>query len=181
MTPRMSRAPGRAADRMREARRGTAYFSRILDSLSDEHLAEEISPTGERTAAIAARVALHARVCAEALEAARMGTVYTPLAARFDAASIRFTSTLSPDALRNLHAHSVVHLNVEWRDLPPQLWTKAISTGGDSARSPLVLVEERRRLIWTSAAAIDPLRRLEPLPDDVRRIARIASVSIRTV
>lgn len=161
------------ADRLREARRGTAYFSRILDHLTDEHLTDGVSLTGESSALITAEVALHARACAEVLEAARTGAHYTPLATRFDAPSIRFTATLSPDALRNLHAHSVVHLNVEWRDLPHDRWSEPIATWDGSARTPLALVEERRRLVWTAAGALDPLARLEPLPEDLRHVPRV--------
>jgi maleylpyruvate isomerase len=39
---------------------------------------------------------------------------------------IDYGATLSPLALRHLVAHSTVHLNVEWRDLPSRAWQAAL-------------------------------------------------------
>ncbi|GAA1936238.1 hypothetical protein GCM10009775_30170 [Microbacterium aoyamense] len=149
-------------DRMLQARRGTAYFSRILGELSDDEL------TGEREAAIVARVALHARASAETLEALREGWPYSPHATPFDDESVRFTSTLNAHALRNLHAHAVVHLNVEWRDLPDTMWDASVTLWDGRTSTPASLVEDRRRLVWTAAISLDPLARISAVPLDLR-------------
>jgi maleylpyruvate isomerase len=156
---------------MLAARRGTAYFSRILNALSDEELAAPATGRrhdGRTRAALVAGVALHARAMAEVFEATRIGQPYGPHATAFDRDSVRFAATLAPSALRNLHAHTVVHLNVEWRDLPESAWQSEVAVWNARRATPTVLVGDRRRLVWSAALALDPLGRVSPLPADLR-------------
>ncbi|MGB4777324.1 hypothetical protein [Microbacterium sp.] len=157
-----SAAIGAPVERLLEARRGTAYFSRILNDTADDRLERE-----HNAAESVARVALQARAMAEFLEAVRTATSYRPRASLHDEEAVRFTATLSPTALRNLHAHAVVHLNVEWRDLPAALWSIGAGGWSEDLRTPETLVDERRAQVWLSALALDPLGRTAALPRDL--------------
>ena len=51
-----------------------------------------------------------------------------PDAFELDPGDLELATTLPPQALRNLFAHSEVHLNVEWRDMIDADWEITVST-----------------------------------------------------
>lgn len=110
------------------ARRGTAYFARILINLSDEALLGASAVPGKNRSWVVAATALQARMLAEAVACVRSNSS-VPAQFEFvvDASEIALAATLPPQALRNLFAHSEVHLNVEWRDLEDEGWDAAIN------------------------------------------------------
>ena len=77
---------------------------------------------------------------------------------------IELAATLPAHALRYLFRHSEVHLNVEWRDLPDEGWTRTVrSLDGRFVRidaTPLM----RAREIWKAAATLDGSRRSSDIP-----------------
>ena len=140
------------------ARRGAAYFARVLGGLRDTDL------TAPRRRIIAA-TAYDARDLAEALGAFRTGTALPdPDRAR----RLAMGETLPARALRHLVQHADVHLNVEWRDLSDADWAGQIilpKTGAIAiADTPL----RRARLVWQSALDLGGAARLRDLPAALR-------------
>lgn len=70
-------------------------------------------------------------------------------------------------ALRNLHAHTPVHLDVEWRDLSSDHWSDAVDTvRGETSVTDLVWC--RAGLVWTQGAAIGITFGLDAVPAELR-------------
>lgn len=149
------------------ARRGTAFFSRKLNELSDVDLYGPSRVPGWSRAHVVAHVGYHARELAGAIELARTGA-RSDLEVTYGPDAVRFSATLPPGALRNLHAHAAVHLNVEWRDLPPERWEQLVTVpeAGDEpvSRTPWL----RAREVWLAALDLDNGARPEDLPDRIR-------------
>jgi maleylpyruvate isomerase len=151
-----------------QARRGTAFFARKLNELSDAELDEESLLPGWTRRHIAAHVGYNARAIARLIEWAATG-VETPMypspGARND--EISFGATLSPIALRNLFDHSAVHLSVEWRDLPAQAWEREVRT----AQGRLVPASEtiwmRSREVWVHAVDLNNGAAFSDIPQNV--------------
>ncbi|MBF9043695.1 maleylpyruvate isomerase [Rhodobacterales bacterium HKCCE4037] len=133
------------------ARRGTAYFARVLNGLSDQELSELW-----RAEAVV-DVGYHARGLAEALAGLRTGAPVTALQISTAAVS------LPARALRGLFHHSAIHLDVEWRDLPGAMWSEEVP-GMDMAASETPLA--RARLIWRASLRLGGRER--DLPEAVR-------------
>jgi maleylpyruvate isomerase len=139
-----------------QARRGTAFFARKLNELTDDELDGPSLLPGWNRRHVTAHIGYNARAIARLIEWAATG-VETPMYASTEARDheISFGATLSPIALRNLFDHSAVHLNVEWRDLPEQAWHQEVKT----AQGRIVPAEEtvwmRTREVWTHAVDLD--------------------------
>lgn len=138
------------------ARGGTAYFARQLSALTDGDLdGETLLPEWNRRA-LTAHVGYNARALTRLCEWGRTGAE-TPMyaSARQRGAEIASGATLPARALRNLFAHSEVHLNVEWRDLPEAAWDASVRT----AQGRTVPVREtawmRAREVWVHAVDLD--------------------------
>jgi maleylpyruvate isomerase len=139
-----------------QARRGTAFFARKLNELSDADLDGPSLLPGWTRRHVTAHIGYNARAIARLIEWAGTG-VETPMYASTGARNheINFGATLSPIALRNLFDHSAVHLNVEWRDLPADAWHHKVKT----AQGRIVPAEEtvwmRTREVWVHAVDLD--------------------------
>ncbi len=135
-----------------KARRGTAFFARKLNELSDQELDGGSLLAGWTRRHVTAHIGYNARAIARLVEWARTG-VETPMYASAAVRSheIEYGSTLSPIALRNLFDHAAVHLNVEWRDLPQQAWAQTVRTiqGREVPASETVWM--RSREVWVHA------------------------------
>jgi maleylpyruvate isomerase len=145
------------------ARRGTAYFARLLNDLPDEALPAPSRVPGWTRAHVVAHVGYNARALARLVEWARTGLempMYESAEAR--ATEIELGSTLPPRALRNLFNHAEVHLNVEWRDLTDHQWDIVV---GDLAvrETPWT----RAREIWLHAVDLDATGTFIDLPPDM--------------
>lgn len=153
---------------LEHARRGTALFSRKLAELTDDLLAEPSLVAGWSRAQVVARVGYQGRSLAVALEEERTGVPGEAPATRWlDEDAIAFAATLPPLALRHLHAHAAVHINVEWRDRPDADWLTAVEVGGvqlQVADTPWV----RAREVWSAAVALGNGARLDQVPLDCR-------------
>lgn len=99
---------------LRQMRRETAGFARILTDLSDAEILEQ--PHRKQ---IVAEAGLQARVFA--LQAKECRDTLSEDEASF-VADTSYTATLPIPALRHLFSHSALHLNVELRDLEDAHW-----------------------------------------------------------
>ncbi len=153
MSQRLDSVPDqRIADGLLLARRGTAYFSRKLNELTDdEYDAPSLLPGWSRRFVIA-HVGYNARALARLVEWARTGVenpMYGSVAHRDD--EIAYGATLNPVALRNLHHHAAVALNVEWRDLPAGAWANRVRTIQGREVPVAETVWMRTREVWLHA------------------------------
>ena len=148
-------APSAPAEDLVLARRGTAYFARKLNELTDRELDAPSLVPGWTRRHLVAHVGYHARALTRLADWGRTG-IETPMhasAAERDA-EIDLGVTLPAQALRHLFTHSAVHLNVVWRDLedaqrdflrllvPPPTRHKEFfdrSVLGDSTDEPLTI------------------------------------------
>lgn len=143
-------------DALLQARRGTAFFARKLNELTDAELDGGTLLPGWTRRHVVAHVGYNARAIARLIEWAATG-VETPMYSSPEARNheIDFGATLTPIALRNLFDHSAVHLNVEWRDLPADAWQNKVKT----AQGRVVPAEEtvwmRTREVWLHAVDLD--------------------------
>lgn len=110
-------APAAGLDR---ARRATAGFARHLNGIADRDLA---GPCAEPVA----RLCLEARAMSHCLAGLAAGA--SP-SLHVTKAEVAQAATLPPHALRHLFAHTVVHLNTEWRDLDGAHWDAALCVEG---------------------------------------------------
>lgn len=163
-------------DALLQARRGTAFFARKLNELSDADLDGDTLLPGWTRRHVVAHVGYNARAIARLIEWAATG-VETPMYSSPEARNheIEFGATLSPIALRHLFDHSAVHLNVEWRDLPADAWHHKVKT----AQGRIVPAEEtvwmRTREVWLHAVDLNngasfcdvPVPVLERLLNDI--------------
>ncbi|MFL4473079.1 maleylpyruvate isomerase family mycothiol-dependent enzyme [Paeniglutamicibacter sp. MACA_103] len=166
----------RLQDALLQARRGTAFFARKLNELSDDELDGDSLLPGWTRRHVAAHVGYNARAIARLVEWAATG-VETPMYPSPQARNqeIDFGATLSPIALRNLFDHSSVHLNVEWRDLPDASWSNHVKTAQGRTVPASETVWMRTREVWLHAVDLNngagfndiPAPILERLLDDI--------------
>ncbi|WP_285251167.1 maleylpyruvate isomerase family mycothiol-dependent enzyme [Pseudarthrobacter sp. fls2-241-R2A-168] len=146
----------RLQEQLLQARRGTAFFARKLNELSDAELDGGSLLPGWTRRHVVAHVGYNARAIARLIEWAATG-IETPMYSSPEARNheIEFGATLSPIALRHLFDHSAVHLNVEWRDLPDPAWQHEVRT----AQGRIVPAEEtiwmRTREVWLHAVDLN--------------------------
>ncbi|MEO4042262.1 maleylpyruvate isomerase N-terminal domain-containing protein [Hoeflea sp. CAU 1731] len=157
-------APARDLD---WARRGTAYFARLLNGLSDAELDEPSNLEGRLRREIVAHVGYHARALSEIVSRAREAQSNAmPVPMRVDIVEVARRATQPARALRNLFAHSNVHLNVEWRDLDDAQWRAVVGNDPDDA----IVVRDtpwlRARAIWLHAIDLGAGGRLSDAPPE---------------
>lgn len=151
------------------ARRGTAYFARKLNELTDAELvAPSLVPGWERRHVIA-HVGYHARALTRIVEAARLGSTTEAMPDQDgQMEDVDFGATLPAHALRYLFKHSEVHLNVEWRDLSDEAWNASVRTSDGTSSlvrdTPLI----RAREIWIRALDLDSGGSRLDLPQEIR-------------
>ncbi|MEW1807247.1 maleylpyruvate isomerase family mycothiol-dependent enzyme [Pseudarthrobacter sp. NPDC080039] len=155
-------------DGLLQARRGTAFFARKLNELSDADLDGDSLLPGWSRRHVVAHVGYNARAVARLVEWAATG-VETPMYPSVEVRNheIDFGATLSPIALRNLFDHSAVHLNVEWRDLPADSWHHKVKT----VQGRVVPAEEtvwmRTREVWVHAVDLGNGATFRDIPEPV--------------
>jgi maleylpyruvate isomerase len=150
------------------ARRGTAFFARKLNELRDADLdAPSLLPGWTRRHVIA-HVSYNARAIARLIEWANTG-IENPMYASPEERNkeIDFGATLSPTALRNLFEHSAIHLNVEWRDTPPEAWSREVRTAQGRTVPASETVWMRTREVWVHAVDLDNGASFDQIPSEV--------------
>ncbi|MFH5824868.1 maleylpyruvate isomerase family mycothiol-dependent enzyme [Georgenia sp. AZ-5] len=161
-------SPNAPARELGWARRGTAYFARKLNELTDAELYEPSLLPGWTRAHLVAHVGYNARALTRLCEWARTG-VETPMYASPEQrnAEIERGATLPARALHNLFAHAEVHLSVEWRDLTDEQWDRQVRT----AQGRLVPAREtawmRTREVWVHAVDLDNGGSFHDFPPDL--------------
>ncbi|WP_457967335.1 maleylpyruvate isomerase family mycothiol-dependent enzyme [Arthrobacter sp. D1-29] len=151
-----------------QARRGTAFFARKLNELSDADLDGPSLLPGWTRRHLTAHIGYNARALARLIEWAATG-IETPMYASPEARNqeIAFGATLSPIALRNLFDHSAVHLNVEWRDLPADAWHHKVKTAQGRIVPASETVWMRTREVWIHAVDLDNGATFADIPEPV--------------
>ncbi len=158
-------APNAPARELDWARRGTAYFARMLNELPDNALNGDSRVPGWSRRQVAACVGYHARALARVSECARTGA---PIALWESPdqreGEIEDGKTLPAGALRHLVSHAEVHLNVEWRDLADDEWDRSLPFEGiPNARvTPWLRAKE----VWLRAVDLYNGGRFEDFPGD---------------
>lgn len=171
-------APAAPASELALARRGTAYFARILNGLPDAAFAAPSRLPGWTRARMIAHVGYGARALARVVESVRTGAdlpMYESETAR--ASELDLGASLPPRALRNLFRHAAVHLDVEWRDLSAVGWDGS-GRGRDGA--PLAVRATprlRAREVWLHAVDLDGGGAMRDFPPDLldRLLAELAA------
>ena len=149
------------------ARRGTAYLARKLNELADDDL-DQLGRGGVSRRIVIARIAYQARALAQMLEGLRTH-VEKPMPGAsgvFDSELVD-ARTLPAHALRYLFAHSEIHLNVEWRDLPDEGWSNILRHVSGWAFTPADTVLLRARTVWGGALALGNGARIADVPADL--------------
>lgn len=156
---------GRPTDDLVWAYRGTAAFLRAVSRLSNAQLFEQRE--GVLPARLIAEVSYRARGYARLAEEIRLG-VATPVASEGDeyADAVALGTTLPGRALRHLVEHSSIHLRVEWRDLPDELWEHQGRDIDAALVTPRQAVRARTRQVWEAAANLSEAQLR--IPDEVR-------------
>lgn len=162
-------APNAPADDLILARRGTAFFARLLTGLPDDSLAGSSARPGRSRAHIVAEVGYDARHQALALEAMARGKIYVPVADGEDKLpEIELATTLPVRALRFLFRHSEVHLNVCWRDLKDDQWDRPVTLVDGTVCVVRDLPRIRARRLWHSAIDLSAGGQVLDLPEPLR-------------
>jgi len=151
-----------------QARRGTAFFARKLNELTDADLDGASLLPGWTRRHVTAHIGYNARAIARLIDWAATG-VETPMYPSPEARDqeIAFGATLSPTALRNLFDHSAVHLNVEWRDLPADAWHHKVKTAQGRTVPAEETVWMRTREVWIHAVDLDNGATFADIPEPV--------------
>jgi maleylpyruvate isomerase len=147
------------------ARRGTAYFARLLNNLRNAELFEASAITGWTRAHVVAALAHNAKDITLMVEAARMDLIQIDIPSEDERAEeIAYAATLPAHALRNLFKHSEVHLNVEWRDLTVKNWQATLTTRHGQripvSQTPIM----RAEAIWSRSIDLNAGGQISNLP-----------------
>ena len=155
-------------DALLQARRGTAFFARKLNELTDAQLDGDSLLPGWSRRHLAAHIGYNARAIARLIEWAATG-VETPMYSSPTARNqeIDFGATLSPIALRNLVDHAAIHLNVEWRDLPDEKWSNQVKTAQGRTVPASETVWMRTREVWLHAVDLNNGATITDIPTPI--------------
>ncbi|MGW6172376.1 maleylpyruvate isomerase family mycothiol-dependent enzyme [Arthrobacter sp. NPDC055138] len=150
------------------ARRGTAFFGRKLNELSDDELdAPSLLPGWTRRHVIA-HVGYNARALARLMDWANTG-VETPMYSSRQARNeeIDHGAMLSPAALRDLYEQAANHLDVAWRDTPQEAWGHEVKAAQGRTVPASETVWWRTREVWIHAVDLDNGASFGDMPADL--------------
>lgn len=161
-------APSAPAADLLLARRGTAYFARCLNNLTDDDLFGPSDRAGASRAYLVAEVSYAARHQAMALAA-----LGGPAAPGMDDEepvfpALELAATLPARALRFLFHHAEVHLNVCWRDLSDADWDRDVTLPEGRVLTARSLPLIRAREVWTGALDLGNGASLKDIPERLR-------------
>lgn len=148
--------------------RGTAHYSRQLALVDNAEFGDETQLEGWTIAHLAAHVGYNAAALCNLMHWAETGEetpMYATPSARND--EIAFGSTLLPDAIRNLHDHTVARLRVAWDEAGDEAWAAQVQT----AQGRTVPAEEtlwmRTREVWIHAVDLGKSAGFSDIPEVV--------------
>lgn len=164
-------APAAPHEDLLLARRGTAYFFRKLNELSDEALFAASLKPGWTRARVVAHVSYRARKMARLAEGLRTGVAQSAgPAAGVPTADAGLGASLPARALRHLFHHSACHLDVEWRDLPGREWDTGLHVAGQGLIPARELPKLRAADLWHCALELGNGARTSDVPQELRSI-----------
>lgn len=149
-------------------RRGTAFWHRKVEELSDAELDEPTLLPGWTRRHLIAHVGYNARAISRLVQWANTG-VETPMYASPEerAQEIQLGATMPARALRHLNHHAAVSLNVEWRDTPEKAWRSDVKTAQGRTVPLTETVWMRTREVWLHAVDLDNGARFSDIPSEV--------------
>ena len=157
-------------ERLSIVRRGTAHYSGQLSLVDSKDFLEPTLLPGWDRSTLIAHVAYNANALVNLVEWASTG-METPMYKSPEARNeeIAFGRTLNPEALRNLHDHTLVRLDVAWREAPEYAWTQTVRTaqGRDVPMSETLWM--RTREVWLHAVDLDVTAKFNDIPHIVLR------------
>jgi maleylpyruvate isomerase len=163
-------APSAPAEDLLLARRGTAYFARKLNELTDSELDLPSRRPGVSRRHLVAFAGYQARMLAELVAWARESrTGPLPRCAEVEADEIDWGLTLPSHALRNLFQHAVVHLDVEWRDLSDQQWDRTVEDADGNEVAVRETPAMRAHTLWSLALDLNAGATIAHVPPELRR------------
>ncbi len=139
-------------ERLQLARRGTAHYSGQLALLDNSEFAGPTGLEGWTRSHLIAHVGYNAAAICNLMDWASTG-IETPMYASPEARGreIEYGSTLIPDALRNLHDHTVARLDVAWRDASASAWEAEVLTAQGRTVPAAETLWMRSREVWIHA------------------------------
>jgi maleylpyruvate isomerase len=132
--------------------RGTARYTRQLSLVDSADFREPSLLDDWDRAHLIAHVAYNAAALCNLMEWAATGVehpMYSSSSARGE--EIAFGATLIPDALRNLHDHTVARLRVAWEEAAPQDWDHEVRTAQGRTVPASETLWMRSREVWIHA------------------------------
>lgn len=140
------------AERLQLARRGTAHYSGQLALLENSEFSEPTRLEGWTRAHLIAHVGYNAAAICNLMDWATTG-IENPMYSSPEARGkeIEYGATLIPDALRNLHDHTVARLDVAWRDAPAAAWDAEVLTAQGRTVPASETLWMRSREVWIHA------------------------------
>lgn len=149
-------------------RRGTAWFRRQVDSLTDLELDGPSLLPGWTRRHVIAHVGYNARALTRLVDWANTGVespMYASPAERGE--EIERGATQPPRALRHLVDHAAITLDVAWRDTPPEAWEALVRTAQGRTVPLTETVWMRTREVWLHAVDLDAGAAVRDLPRPV--------------
>ena len=158
-------SPGSPAEDLLLVRRGTAYFARRLNELSDQELGRTSSFKDWNRRKLVAFIGYHARQMAMRIERISASEQSLDSSTKMNIESqLKLGVTLPPHALRSLFHHSAIHLDVVWRDLPSEDWDSSIFTDQEGEirirKTPRIRAQE----IWLAAVNLNNRGGIKDVP-----------------
>ncbi len=152
-------------ERLSLVRRGTAYYSGQLATLKNTQFHEPTLLSEWDIAHLSAHVAYNAAALCNLMEWASTGKekpMYDSPEARGE--EIEFGATLPPGAIRNLHDHTLVRLDVAWRDAPDYAWEAEVKTAQGRTVPASETLWMRSREVWIHAIDLNQSGRFTDIP-----------------
>ncbi|MEX5257909.1 maleylpyruvate isomerase family mycothiol-dependent enzyme [Kocuria arenosa] len=149
-------------------RRGTAFWSRKVNELTDDELDGPSLLPGWSRRHVIAHVGYNARALTRLVQWANTG-VETPMYSSPQARNqeIAYGATLPARALRHLNDHASVSLNVEWRDTPDEAWDHEVRTAQGRTVPATETIWMRNREVWLHAIDLNNGARFSDVPREV--------------
>nr|WP_120492153.1 maleylpyruvate isomerase family mycothiol-dependent enzyme [Corynebacterium lactis] len=157
-------------ERLSLVRRGTAHYSGQLALIDNEDFQRPTLLEGWNVATLAAHVAYNANALCNLMHWAETGEE-TPMYASPTARNeeIARGATLRPDAIRNLHDHTLVRLDVAWRDATEQAWQAEVRTAQGRTVPASETLWMRAREVWIHAVDLKVKAAFEDIPEVILR------------
>lgn len=154
------------AERLQLARRGTAHYSGQLALLDNSEFTEPTALAGWTRSHLIAHVGYNAAAICNLMDWATTG-IENPMYASPDARGreIEYGSSLIPDALRNLHDHTVARLDVAWRDAPAAAWEAEVLTAQGRTVPAAETLWMRSREVWIHAVDLGVKANFSDIPE----------------